>query len=154
MKAARKKMSEPEVHPITAAGGVVFRYGKEEEEPQILMIFRNNHWDLPKGKLEPGESIAMCAAREVAEEVGSHMPAIVSYLDKTYHEYEEKGVLMGKTTYWYAMIFTKAEQFVPQKEEGIEKVEWVSVHKAIEQAGYKNLKDILQVFQDSKKSGS
>ncbi len=146
-------MSEAKMQPITAAGGVVFRYRKAEEEPQVLMIFRNNHWDLPKGKLESGESIAMCAAREVAEEVGSHMPAIVSYLDKTYHEYEEKGVLMGKTTYWYAMVFTKPEQFVPQEKEGIEKVEWVNARKAIKQADYKNLKDILLVFLNRKNSG-
>lgn len=147
-------MSEPDAQPVTAAGGIVYKYEQGVKELQVLMIFRNNCWDLPKGKLESGESIAMCAVREVAEEVGSHLPAIVSFLGKTYHEYEHKSVLMGKTTFWYAMVFTKAEQFVPETKEGIEKVEWMNIHKAMELSGFKNLKEILQVFLDSRNFGS
>ena len=54
---------------IIAAGGVVFRI--EHEVVSILLIFRNGVWDLPKGKLEKGESIEMCASREVSEETGT-----------------------------------------------------------------------------------
>ena len=50
---------------ITAAGGKVIN-----PKGEILFIFRNNKWDLPKGKAEDNESIADTAIREVKEEVG------------------------------------------------------------------------------------
>lgn len=149
-------MTEPSVQkkkhkPVTAGGGVVYRID-EAGGFQVLLIYRNDVWDLPKGKLEKGESIEMCAAREVAEEVGSSLPLIVSELGTTYHEYLEKGKIMDKTTYWYSMIFSKEEELVPQKNEGITKVEWEILDKAIEKAGFENLKDILRKFRDTKKA--
>ncbi len=140
-------MSKPEAKPVKAAGGIVFRYVEGKETPEVLMIYRNGYWDLPKGKLEKGETLEMCAVREVSEEVGSSLPALVSVVGTTYHEYPEKGKTMGKTTWWYSMIFTRQEEFIPQKKEGIENVEWMPLPEAIEKAGFQNLKDILQKFQ-------
>lgn len=132
--------------PIKAAGGVVFSYNGMHTEPKVLMIFRNGVWDLPKGKVEKEELIEMCAVREVAEEVGSAMPAIVKKIGTTYHEYSDGQKLMGKTTYWYSMIFTKSNNLKPQKEEGIEQVEWFEISEAIEIAGYENIKQILKKY--------
>lgn len=140
-------MGNSAVEPITAAGGIVFRYRIGEEEPLVLMIFRNGVWDLPKGKLEAPESVSMCAVREVAEEVGASLPSIVRKIGTTYHEYPEGNKTMGKTTHWYSMIFTRPETFIPQKSEGIEKVSWMSLSKAISEAGYENLKEILRKFE-------
>ena len=61
---------------ITAAGGVVFSV--TERKPAVLLIHRNAVWDIPKGKLEKGESVAMCAAREVAEETGAELPSRIT----------------------------------------------------------------------------
>lgn len=130
--------------PVTAAGGIVMRYASVREAPEVLMIFRNGYWDLPKGKLEPPETIAMCAVREVAEEAGISLPSIIKKVGTTYHEYPEKGKVMAKTTHWYSMILTKAEAFTPQEKEGIENVEWVSLDEAISKAGFENLKGILK----------
>lgn len=138
--------------PVLAAGGVVFRISKNKPVPEVLMIFRNGVWDLPKGKLEDHESIPMCAVREVSEEVGSSLPAIVRKLGTTYHEYIEKNKTMGKTTHWYSMIFTKNEELTPQKAEGIEQIEWMSLTQATNVAGFENLKDILRKFNPIKKA--
>ena len=51
---------------VEAAGGVVVN-----DRGEYLMIHRNGRWDLPKGHVEPGESTAECAVREVAEETGA-----------------------------------------------------------------------------------
>ncbi len=139
-------MSDSNAIPVSAAGGIVFKYTDQKAEPEVLMILRNGVWDLPKGKLEKGERIEMCAVREVAEEVGSGIPAIVKKLGTTYHEYSEKQTLMGKTTHWYSMIFTQKENLHPQLEEGIEKIEWVEISGAKERAGYDNLKQILKKY--------
>lgn len=140
-------MSDKKVEPIVAAGGLVFRYPLIESEPEVLMIYRNGYWDLPKGKLEEGESIPMCAAREVAEETGSYLPAICTDLGTSYHEYEEKGKIMGKTTYWYSMIYTRPDTLSPQGEEGIEELKWVTYSKAIQMIGFDNLKQVFQKFK-------
>lgn len=144
----RKKIqvSNSHIKPVTAAGGIVYRLDRDKA-PEVLMIFRNGVWDLPKGKHEQGETVEMCAAREVSEEVGSKIPALINKIGETYHEYTEKGVLKGKTTHWYSMIFTCEQDLVPQTEEGIEKIEWVAYHTAIEKTGYENLKKILKKFR-------
>ena len=48
---------------IKAGGGVV-----KNNNDQILFIYRLKKWDLPKGKLDKGETIRDCAKREVEEE--------------------------------------------------------------------------------------
>ena len=50
---------------IEAAGGLVFN-----EKNELLMIFRRGFWDLPKGKVDEGETLEQCAVREVQEETG------------------------------------------------------------------------------------
>lgn len=132
--------------PITAAGGVV--YSKIKGEVHVLMIYRNEVWDLPKGKHDEGETIEECAVREVAEETGSKPPKIKFPIMDTIHEYEDEWGHFLKTTHWFAMK-TKSKQFRPQKSEGIEKVCWIELDRAIELAGFDNLKMVLQKFKQS-----
>lgn len=132
--------------PIAAAGGVLYR---EDPDLQVVLIFRRGLWDLPKGKVEEGETLKECAVREVAEEIGlSTYPKIVQTLQETYHEYKRDGERYGKTTHWFAMR-TRGDispDFEPQEEEGIEKVEWWSLQQGLKQVGYDNLVEVLQSF--------
>ena len=90
------------------------------------MIFRNGKWDLPKGKLEVGENIKECAIREVQEECGVSGLSIINALQDTYHTYEINGKKILKRTYWFKMKTNFTADLIPQLEEGITKVEWVS----------------------------
>ncbi|MDZ7658355.1 NUDIX hydrolase [Fodinibius sp.] len=137
------------VEPVTAAGGVVFK-PKDNSNPAVLLIFRRGVWDLPKGKLEEGETVKECSVREVAEEVGvSVLPEIVFQLPETYHEYEQGGKHYGKTTYWFGMRFPDDAEltFTPQTEEDIQKVSWISLKKAQSLVGYQNLSEVLKAFK-------
>ncbi len=102
---------------LKAAGGKVINANNE-----VLFIYRFNKWDLPKGKLEKGETISDCAVREVKEECGITNLQIVKPLETTYHIYKEKGKIILKTTYWFLMYSDYAGELTPQLEEGIEKV--------------------------------
>ena len=125
---------------VEAAGGLVYNSRSE-----MLMIFRNNKWDLPKGKLELAESIQECAIREVEEETGVSNLRIVNELQKTYHTYAINGKQMLKCTYWFEMHTDYNNQLVHQIAEGITKVEWVSkkgIAKKIENT-YGSIKDLI-----------
>jgi 8-oxo-(d)GTP phosphatase len=104
---------------IEAAGGIV-----KNEEGKILLIYRNEKWDLPKGKLEKGEITTKAAIREVEEECGVNGLIITKPLPSTYHIYIHKEKIVLKKTYWYEMFCSDKRVPVPQTEEGITKVLW------------------------------
>ena len=105
---------------IAAAGGLVYN-----DKNQLLMIFRNGKWDLPKGKLEVGENIEQCAIREVEEECGISGLTITQQLQETYHAYEINGQKILKRTYWFEMKTSFKGNLVPQTKEGITESVWV-----------------------------
>ena len=124
---------------IDAAGGIVYNNDK------ILLIFRNRKWDLPKGKVEKGESVEMAAIREVKEECGVDDLEITARLQVTFHAYVVEGQNILKRTYWYRMHSNFKGNLVPQKIEGIEKVEWVSKDDLFKKLDsmFGNIKDLL-----------
>ena len=93
----------------------------------MLFIYRLDYWDLPKGKIEVGESFEEGALREVEEECGVNNLELKDLTLITYHTYEMYDEKCFKTTNWYKMNSDFQGQLVPQLEEGISKVEWMSV---------------------------
>ena len=127
--------------PMEIAGGGVVT----NKKGQVLFIYRNDKWDLPKGKLEKGESIEECALREVEEETGVKGLKIENFLRTTYHIFKRNGVYKLKEVHWYAMKTTYNGKLVGQKSEGIEKVKWKGpkkIHKALENS-YTNIRALF-----------
>ena len=104
---------------IEAAGGLV-----KNDKKEYLFIYRKERWDLPKGKIEKGESISEGGLREVEEECGIVVSKLGKKICKTYHTYTEKGEVVLKRTHWYKMSYNGIEKLKPQKEEGITDVRW------------------------------
>lgn len=104
---------------IEAGGGIVFN-----EKEEILWIYRNNIWDLPKGKIDEGETKEIAAVREVKEECGIKNVVLREYVMTTYHIYQYKKNIILKVTYWYKMASNSKEKLIPQLEEDITKIEW------------------------------
>ena len=111
---------------ITAAGGLV-----QNNEGAFLLIYRRGFWDLPKGKLDPGESIPECALREVQEETGLQALNVGPFICMTTHAYFDTWLQKDvvKETHWYSMNASALvpEKLIPQTEEDIEKIEWVPI---------------------------
>lgn len=103
-----------------AAGGAIVNPAGE-----FLMMFRRGKWDLPKGKLDPGETIEACALREVGEETGLKNIRIRKKLTETFHLYPFQGKNILKQTHWFLMDFMGGELTVPQIEEDILDIQWV-----------------------------
>jgi 8-oxo-(d)GTP phosphatase len=105
---------------LKAAGGIV-----KNDFGQILMMYRLKKWDLPKGKLDKGESSRTAAIREVEEECGVKAK-LGEKICTTFHTYTYKNEDILKQTKWYSMELLNDAKMKPQVEEDIEKLEWMN----------------------------
>lgn len=131
---------------IIAAGGIV-----QNEKGEILLQLRKGKWDLPKGKLDNGESIEDCAIREVEEETGLKNIHLGELIGTTLHNYNEKGKEIEKETFWYDMRVTGEQTLVPQLEEGIHDLKWVKEPDLAPflQNTYDNIIEIVEKYFDN-----
>jgi 8-oxo-dGTP pyrophosphatase MutT (NUDIX family) len=106
---------------LVKAGGGLVRNG----DGKYLFIFRRGIWDLPKGKLDPGETIEQCAVREVGEETGLRVVQLEAPLLVTYHTYDENGKHILKASHWFRMTASDMAGLKPQQEEQITELRWV-----------------------------
>ncbi|MGB5982168.1 MAG: NUDIX domain-containing protein [Nonlabens sp.] len=130
--------------PVVLAGGGLV----SNQAGEYLFIHRNGKWDLPKGKIEIGETFEDGAIREVEEETRVKNLKIDDYLGRTYHIFSWKKEMRLKLTHWYVMSTDFKGKLKPQKKEGIDKAVWLDKEKAQEalKNSYANIK---QLFPDS-----
>ncbi|MCW3113781.1 MAG: hypothetical protein JWR18_2177 [Segetibacter sp.] len=136
---------------IVAAGGIV-----SNEENKILFQFRRGKWDLPKGKLEEGETIEDCAVREVEEETGLQNIQLGELLGVTNHFYKENGKDLEKETHWFTMSVSGDQALVPQLEEDITELKWVSKDEIKDylKNSFKNIEEIVEKYYTYKSGRS
>jgi 8-oxo-dGTP pyrophosphatase MutT (NUDIX family) len=140
-KVILKKLKEK--IPVQRAGGGLV-YNKKGE---VLFIFRNGKWDLPKGGKEKREKMKLTAMREVEEETGVNNLIITKKLQKTYHIFKRNGIYKLKITQWYEMKTDFEGTPVGQLEEGIEKVAWLNPEQ-IQEAMKNSYENIKLVFEE------
>ena len=104
---------------IKAAGGLI-----KNNEGKYLFIYRNNVWDLPKGKIDKFETKRHAAIREVREECGIKGVTVTKKLPPSYHIYSINNKFVIKKTFWYEMYYDRKEKPVPQIEENITEIKW------------------------------
>jgi 8-oxo-dGTP pyrophosphatase MutT (NUDIX family) len=110
---------------LRAAGGLI-----QNTEKAYLLIYRLGQWDLPKGKIEKGESDAFAAEREILEETGIPISKPLTYLTTTWHTYKHKNTAILKETIWYTGECEQAAVPVAQQEESIEFATWCKLQEA------------------------
>lgn len=134
---------------IEAAGGIV-----SNPNGDILFIKRLGKWDLPKGKMEKGESREESAVREIEEETGLQNAELLSFINTTYHIYiERNGDKVLKCTHWFEMKFDGEDTSKPQIEEGITEVAWkntLQIEEEVFPSTFKNIRLIIREFWNKK----
>ena len=127
---------------LEAAGGTVFNSKNE-----LMLMYRRGSWDLPKGKMDPGETKEQTAVREVQEETGVQNIELGEFLLTTYHTYKDReGVRILKPTYWFKMTTTDID-LIPQTEEDIEKLIWEADYNGFINEGVEIYPNILEVLK-------
>lgn len=137
---------------VRAAGCIV----EDDKTGNYLLIRRNGRWDLPKGKVEAGETLIRAACRESHEETGVDVFAPHRQTPlKTYHIYNLYGGWHLKQTSWFKghCGLDTPTTGTPQQEEGITEVAWVSPDEWYRrlQSSYGTLKTLSKQWQRSHK---
>ncbi|WP_411810975.1 NUDIX hydrolase [Chryseobacterium scophthalmum] len=134
---------------IEAAGGIV-----NKPNGDTLFIRRLGKWDLPKGKMEKGESREESAIREIEEETNLQNVELRDFINTTYHIYiERNGDRVLKHTHWFEMLFDGEDTSKPQLEEGITEVAWkntTQIENEVFPNTFQNIKLIINEFWDTK----
>ena len=129
---------------VEAAGGLV-----EHQSGKVLFIFRNDKWDLPKGRVEKKEILIDGAVREVMEETGVKDLIVKKNLNHTFHLFSRNGKYKLKKTYWYLMTTSYDGILEPQLDEGIARAEWKTKEEVphLMENAYQNIKLLMEEIE-------
>ncbi|WP_157631051.1 NUDIX hydrolase [Kribbella catacumbae] len=129
---------------VIAAGGVVWRDGRDGR--QILLVHRPRYddWSLPKGKLTPHEHVLSAARREIEEETGQQV-VLGPPLGIQRYDVRKNGSIVPKMVhYWSAALTGPEREFVPNDE--VDKLEWLPLDKARRRLSYPRDVEILDAL--------
>ena len=146
--AARRGSDGPRLtrQPIYAAGAVCWRL--VDGKIDVLVIHRTEYGDvtLPKGKVDPGETLPQTAVREIHEETGLAVALGVPLGVSTYPLSSGRDKIVH---YWAAEVSDEAiarSTFVPNDE--VAALEWVTIKKARGYLTYERDVEILDAFAE------
>jgi len=109
-----------------AAGALPWRVAAGDNgDLEVLLIHRPRYddWSWPKGKIDPGETVPECAAREVEEEIGLKVPLGIPLPSIHYH------VAAGLKVVHYWAVDVDGSALLPDGKE-VDSIMWCSPEKA------------------------
>lgn len=126
---------------VYSAGGLIFKYKKNEIK--VLLCGKNEpvEWRIPKGMLEENESIEKCAIREVLEEAG-YRTKIVEFVDFTTWSYEYEDKIWDETVFFFILELENEKQKNHDTE--FEQIKWFTIEKAIDILYYDKEREIAK----------
>jgi len=115
----------------TSSGGVVYRIVGGEAEVVIAeqrdRITHRTTTRLPKGKIDPGESAADAAVREVAEEIGLRA-RVIAALGSVEYDYAEDSDRVSKEVHYFLMEWVPGESLKLDGE--MDRTYWCAIDEA------------------------
>ncbi|HEX3489611.1 MAG TPA: NUDIX hydrolase [Streptosporangiaceae bacterium] len=130
----------PAADEIRAAGAVAWRPGPDG--PLVALVHRPKYddWTLPKGKMDPGESVLLTAVREVEEETGQRV-TLGRRLSASCYDVDGRP---KRVDYWVARAQDPPAEFVPSHE--VDQLAWLSVPEAADRMTYERDVVVLGEF--------
>lgn len=127
--------------PAAHAEGRTSRHPGDDVEVAVVHRPRYDDWSFPKGKLDPGETAVVAAAREIEEETGFR-PTLGRHLGKVTYPIPGHRKLK-RVDYWAARILDG--EFVPNDE--VDELRWITAEAAFEQLSYPMDRSVLRRFR-------
>ena len=126
---------------VYSAGIITYKTDNDKIE-YLILHYADGHWDMPKGKMEPGETKQETAHRELMEETG-----LTAQLHDDFEEtiqyvflnYDKK--IAQKTAYFFIGRTTNSSISLSHEHTDYQ---WLSYKDAIETLTYENAKNILK----------
>ncbi len=140
---------------VISAGGVVFRRNAEVKE--ILVVKRRKNveskWkpilcQLPKGHVEPGETIKEAALREVFEETG-YRTCISEKVGTASWSYERSGTQFYETVHYFLM--SVQSHIHQQHDDEFDEVCWVELRNGEKVLSYPEEQQLLREILNCEK---
>lgn len=125
-----------------SAGIIIYRMRNEQRE-YLLLHYISGHWDLPKGKLEQGETKEQAALRELNEETGLTAkiePGFCETLAYNFIDYDGAAA-HKKVSFFVGKLEGAAEKIVLSHEH--QDFGWLTYEQAIKRLTYDNARAIL-----------
>ncbi|HUR97518.1 MAG TPA: NUDIX hydrolase [Pyrinomonadaceae bacterium] len=133
----------PTVEQVSA-GGVVFRTKDSAPENAIVRVVPELRWQLPKGIIDPGETIEQAALREVREESGieadlvSPIETIEYWFVATYGGRRRR---YHKFVHFFLMSYKAGD--VGDHDNEVDESRWVDVETALSMLEFKSERDVV-----------
>ena len=127
-----------------SAGGVAFRWQDSNLEIAIVCVRPKLRWQLPKGIVDPGESPAMTAVREVKEEAGieTELIKLIETIEYWYRSMKNgRPVRFHKFVHFYLLEYTGGD--VLNHDHEVEESRWVSFDDAVEMLAFEGEREVV-----------
>lgn len=132
---------EAPIVPELAAGVVIFA----AEDGRLFLLHQadEDRWCLPKGHVDPGESLESAALREVREETGfEHVQLEGELREVTYRFFHpRKATNIHKTVVYF---LGRTAERSPRLEPLFDRSEWVEPVEAVRRARYATDREVLE----------
>lgn len=122
------------------SGGFVLFNVKNGVREYLLLHYPHGHWDLPKGKIEKGETKHEAALRELKEETGLDATIIDGFQEQFDYFFKAEGQLIKKTVYFFIAQTDKREITLSHEHIGSA---WLPKEEALARLTFENAKELL-----------
>ncbi|HEU5042083.1 MAG TPA: NUDIX hydrolase [Gemmatimonadales bacterium] len=136
-------MSKRRVDLEVSAGGIVFRRIEEQGTRFLLIRDSYDNWGFPKGHLEDGETPAVAARRETAEETGLEHLVLQGPIRVIDWHFRFRGRHIHKYCHFFLFESPGGEP-CPQADEGITACQWLSLEQALTTLSSDNARGVLK----------
>jgi len=125
-----------------SSGGIVVR--KSDNKIQVLLVRRNEDWQLPKGLAERSEKFEETALREVREETGINAK-LMKKIGKINYWYRKEDKLIYKVVHFFLMESVGGN--IEEHDYEMDEVKWFSIDEACEIVSFKNERDLIELLK-------
>ncbi len=129
----------------TSAGGIVYR--RRDDHIDVALIARTSPrqkviWALPKGWVEPGETIPDAALREIREETGltGRLLEPLGQIEYSFYSPEDR-TRINKTVHFYLVEYLSGD--TSDHDHEVEEARWWPLDVAQEQMTYQSEREVM-----------